>query len=93
MELIKKYDMALGPTISISFTINILLTVVCSYAFTSIAFIIGDATYLNYCWSSYNQSVAVAHVADLIWTYERGHKLQRMIQKSRIKLEDACYQR
>ena len=93
MDLTKKYDMAIGPTISISFTCDILKAVICSYSFTSIAFTIGDATYLNYAWSAYNELFAIAHCADLIWTYERGHKLQRMIQKSRIQLEDACYKR
>ena len=93
MELTNKYDMAIGPTISTSFACDILLVVICSYSATSIAFTIGDATYVNYAWSAYNQLLAVAHAADLIWTYERGHKLHRMIQKSRLKLEDACYKR
>ena len=90
MELTNKADMALGPTISTSFTIDVIMAVVTSYSCTSIAFKIGDASYLNYFWSAYNLLICAAHAADLIWTYERGHKLHRMIQKSRIKLEDAC---
>ena len=93
MELTNKYDTALGPTISTSFTCDILIAVICSYSTTSIAFQIGDATYLNYAWSGYNLLVCAANAADLIWTYERGHKLHKMIQKSRIKLEDACLNR
>ena len=90
MELTNKFDLALGPTISTSFTIDVIMAVVTSYSCTSIAFKIGDASYLNYFWSAYNLLICAAHAADLIWTYERGHKLHRMIQKSRIKLEDAC---
>ena len=93
VDLTNKYDESLGPTISISFTFDIILAIVSSYSCTSIAFKIGDANHLNYCYSAFNLLAGAAHVAGLIWTYERGHKLHKTIQKSRIALEDACYKR
>ena len=93
MDLTNRYDVALGPTISTSFAFDIIMAVVTSYTCTSIAFKIGDASYLNYAWSASNIFICAAHAANLIWTYERGHKLHKTIQKSRITLEDACYHR
>ena len=93
MELLNKFDASLGPTISTSFAIDIIMAVISTYACTSIAFKIGDATYLNYAWSAANLFLCAVHLSNLVWTYERGHKLQKMIQNARIKLEDACYKR